>query len=366
MATTKDHGPEEERLALSLSLREWLLVALVVTSLLGAAPHLPIRAEAPVIERDYRIPYALSTRYDLYRRYTALAVAQFPVLLIGDSVIWGQTTLRHDTLSHHLNELVKQPRFANAGLDGMHPAALAELLDYHAPAVANTRVVLQFDPLWLMLSGSSQDVQIGGVHNRPDLIPRLAAHFTGPFKEAASLTWSQVTKNLPLKGWGERLADTRLDYLAWSLDHPYESPLRAITSPLPPSEDSHHQVLTPWNATSSTRQYSRWSVLDGDPQWGSFLRILNLMERRNNRVLVVLGPMNEHMMDAPTLRIYGRLRTKMVEQLQARGTRVFVPTLLPSGHFADICHPLGIGYAEIAKEMLQKESTWLLGLDEPK
>lgn len=361
---TRTPAPEFERAALELSLREWLLVALLVTLLLAVAPHIPFRGRAPVVERDYRIPYALSTRYDLYRRYTTLAAAQFPTLLLGDSVVWGQCARRHDTLAHHLNELVKQPRFANAGLDGMHPVALAELLEYHAPAISNTRVILQFDPLWLMQEGPSSPHTRDVLYNRPNLIPRLAAHFTGPFKEAASLSWSHVMKNSPLKDWGERLADTRVDFLAWSLDHPYESPLQAISSALPPSEDSHPQRLIPWDQIPSAMVVTRFDPLSDDLQWNAFLRIIALLQSRGNEILVLLGPMNEHMMAPQTLEPYLRLKTGMADQLRAKGVRFFAPSVLPSLHYADICHPLGAGYAELARELLQKESSWLLGLPE--
>jgi len=358
-----DPSGEFEAPALELSLREWLVVALLVTLLLAAAPHIPFRGRAPVVERDYRIPYALSTRYDLYRRYTTLSTAQFSTLLVGDSVIWGQCARRHDTLAHHLNELVKQPRFANAGLDGMHPVALAELLTYHAPAIANARVILQFDPLWLMQEGPSSPHGRTVLFNRPDLIPRLAAHFMGPFREATSLSWSHVMTDTPLKDWGERLADARIDFLAWSLDHPYESPLQAISSALPPSEDSHPQRLIPWDQRPDALISTRFEHLKEDIQWQAFLRIVSLLESRGNQVLVLLGPMNEHMMAPRTLEIYLQLKAEMAESLRAREIRFFVPSVLPSDHYADICHPLGAGYAELAREMLQKESAWLLGLE---
>ena len=361
---TRTPAPEFERSALELSLREWLIVALLVTLLLAVVPHIPFRGHAPVVERDYRIPYALSTRYDLYRRYTSLAAAQFPTLLVGDSVIWGQCARRHDTLAHHLNELVQQPRFANAGLDGMHPVALAELLEFHAPGISNTRVILQFDPLWLMQEGPSSPHTRDVLYNRPNLIPRLAAHFTGPFKEAASLSWSHLMKNSPLKDWGERLADTRVDFLAWSLDHPYESPLQAISSALPPSEDSHPQRLIPWEETPTTLVATRFDPLSDDLQWNAFLRIITMLQSRGNDIFVLLGPMNEHMMVPETLAVYLRIKAGMVEQLRAKGVRFFVPSVLPSAHYGDICHPLGVGYAELAREMLQKESAWLLGRPE--
>lgn len=359
-----DPSPEFERPALELSLREWLVVALLVTLLLAVAPHIPFRGRAPVVERDYRIPYALSNRYDLYRRYTTLAAGQFPTLVVGDSVVWGQCARRNDTLVHHLNELVKQPRFGNAGLDGMFPGALVELLEYHAPAISNTRVILHFDPLWLLQEGPGSLHKRTQLYNRPNLIPRLAAHFSGPFKEAASLSWSHLMKDSPLKDWGERLADTRVDFLAWSLDHPYESPLQAISSALPPSEDSHHLRMIPWDRTPASMIVTHFEPLDEDLQWQALLRIIALLRSRGNEVLVLIGPINEHMMSPRTLEAYLKIKAEMADLLRAKGIRCFVPSVLPSLDYADICHPLGSGYAEMARELLQKESSWLLGLPE--
>jgi hypothetical protein len=358
--------PHDERPALDLSLREWLGVGLLVTLLIAVAPGIPFRPSSPEVERDYRIPYPLSSRYDLYRRYTTLAASQFPTLLVGDSVIWGQCARRDQTLAHHLNELTKEPRFANAGLDGMHPVALAELLEHHAPGITRTRVLVQFDPLWMILENASIDKQKGTMFNRPDLIPRLATHFKAPFKDMIAVSWSELLSNSSVQSWGERLSDTRVDFLAWSLDHPYESPLEAISATLPPSEDSPHQRLIPWNRESGVLSNEVWGDPDKNAEWKAFERLLILLRYRGNSILAVLGPMNEHMM-APAMREgYQTLKQKMAGKLQAKGFRTFVPSLLPSKYYGDICHPLGQGYEELARELLKKESSWLLGLDKPR
>ncbi len=363
---TPGDARNDERLALDLSLREWLVVALLLTLLLAIAPSIPFRPKSPVVERDYRIPYALSRRYELYRRYTTLAAAQFPTLIVGDSVVWGQCAARDQTLSHYLNELTKQPRFANAGLDGMHPVALAELLEYHAPALTGKHILLHFDPLWLIHEDDVSDLNKAKLFNRPDLVPRLAAHFKGPFKEAVAVSWSHLLRSSPLQGWGERMSDTRVDFLAWSLDHPYESPLKAISATLPPSEDSHHQRLIPWSEHASEHLKGSWGDPDVYPVWTAFERLLSLLQDRGNRILVLLGPMNEHMM-APAMREqYQALKLKLAGKVKAKGVRCFVASLLPSRQYADICHPLKDGYEALARELLQKESVWMLGLDEPR
>jgi len=350
-----------ERQGLELSLREWLVVGLLVTAFLAVAPSIPFRPKTPVIEPDYRIPYPLSRRYDLYKRYTTLAAQQSPTLLVGDSVIWGQCARRRETLAAHLNAVTHQPRFANAGLDGMNPVALHELLQYHAPGIEKSRVLLQFDPLWMMIEElSAHDVR-EALYNRPDLIPRLAANFTGPFKEAVSASWSKLADASPIGAWGDRLADAKLDFLAWSLDHPYESPLKAISSTLPPSDDTSHLRLAPWNAGPTKPISAGWLDVSTSVQWQAFRNIITLLEQRGNKVLVVVGPMNEHAFDAQTLEVYRKLKSDISADLRARGVRHMVASVLDSSNYSDLCHPLGPGYAEMAKELLQKESAWLFG-----
>lgn len=355
----------EERIALKLSLREWLVVGLLALALLAVIPSIPFRPRVPVVDRDYRIPYALSTRYAIYHRFTTLAAAQFPSILVGDSVVWGQTARNNQTLSHHLNELTKQPRFANAGLDGMHPLALVELIEHHAPAIERKDVILQFDPLWLLDDGSLVDTGGGGMKNHPGLMPRLAASFGGTMKEALATTGARLLRNSPLKDWSDRLADARLDFLAWSLDHPYENPGRAITATLPPSEDSHPLRLTPWNATPMVPLEGTWGDPEDHPQWKAFERLLTLLQTRNNRVFVLVGPMNEHMMSPALRNSYATVKSTIESKLKALKTPYLLASLLPSEHYQDICHPLGAGYEELARELLRTHSAWLLGLDQP-
>lgn len=365
--TTTGEGPAGERVALNLSLRDWLVTALLVTALLAVMPHIPFRGRAPKVEPDYRIPYALSTRYDLYRRYTALCAKQFPTILVGDSVVWGQCALRTQTLAHHLNELTKQPRFADAGLDGMHPIVLAELLEHHAPALARKDVVVQFDPLWMMIDSDPTPKSVQqAMENRPGLVPRLAGDFSGRLKESLEIAVGRWFRRSPLAGWAERLADTRMDFLAWSLDHPYESPLKAISAALPPSEDSPTMRLGPWSGLPESKLDATWPDLTRHPQWTSFEHILTLLERRGNRVLVLLGPMNEHMMSDAMRNGYQGFRASVEARLAERGVPCFAPPPLRSEHYNDICHPTGAGYEELARALLKAQSAWLLRPEEPR
>jgi len=358
---TSTRGPEPERIAINLSLREWLVVILLVHALAALMPMIPFRPRTPVVDRDYRIPYALSNRYDLYRRFTTLSAAQFPTILVGDSVVWGQTSPRDGTLAHHLNELTKQRRYANAGLDGMHPIALAELIEHHAPAIQKKDVVLQFNPLWLMVTSPNQKLTADPLQNRPGLVPRLAVGANGTIQERLEGAVARLFHGSALDRWTDRLTESRMDFLAWSLDHPYESPLEAISSGLPPSEDSFTVRMLPWSGSEKAKLNAHWPELEKHGQWQAFLRVIDLLQARQNRVLVLLGPMNEHMMSAPMRDEYLALKRKIQEKIEARQVLCFAASPLQSDHYTDICHPLGVGYEELAHELLRSQSPWLLG-----
>jgi hypothetical protein len=359
---TSCRAPEPERIAINLTLREWLVVLLLAVGLTAVVPLIPFRPRKPLVDRDYRIPYALSNRYDLYRRFTNLSAAQFPTILIGDSVVWGQFSSRDETLSHHLNEITKQRRYINAGLDGMHPIALAELLEHHAPAIQKKDVILQFNPLWLMINSPNQNQPDDPLRNRPGLVPRLAADANGTFQERLEGTVARLVQGSPFDWWGDRITETRVDFLAWSLDHPYESPLKAISSGLPPSEDSYTVRRVPWDRSEKVKLDALWPVLEGHGQWKAFERVLDLLEARQNRVMVLLGPMNEHMMSDRMRAGYLALKRKIQNKIESREILCFVAPPLKSAHYSDICHPLGAGYEELARELLKSQSPWLLGV----
>jgi hypothetical protein len=359
MTPRQEPGPE--RVAPNLSLRDWLVVLLLITALCAAIPLIPFRSERPDIDRDYRIPFNKSNHYDLYHRFTTLAAAQFPTLLVGDSVVWGQFADRHETLSHYLNDRTAQPRYVNAGVDGMHPIALEQLLEHHATAIQKKDVVLQMNPLWLMIPKGRLPRELADpLQNRPGLVPRLAASPNGTYQEAIEAALARALDGSPIDRWIERVADSRVDFLDWTVDHPYESPVNAMSAGLPASDDTYAVKKIPWKGTESAKLDYGWPILRQHPQWKAFERILGLLQARQNRILVLLGPMNEHMMKPTMLEGYLRLKKEIEERVVARGIACVAAPKLDSTHYSDICHPLAAGYKELAKELLRSHSAWLL------
>ena len=107
-----------------LNARHWIAAIGVLTVVMLATPALWKRWEHFPTGPDYRIPYALSKDYWLYeRRLQQLSPTN--VVVLGDSVVWGEYVLPDGTLSHFLNEQSGDAgKFVNAGVNGLFPLAL--------------------------------------------------------------------------------------------------------------------------------------------------------------------------------------------------------------------------------------------------
>ena len=121
--------------AVRLSLGQWGVVAAIVTAVFLLTPRIWQQVETFETGADYRVPYGLSNDYWLFDRWCRVACSRGNTLVIGDSVIWGQYVRTNETLSHHLSARAGNGRFANVGLDGAHPVALAGLLEHFGRAI---------------------------------------------------------------------------------------------------------------------------------------------------------------------------------------------------------------------------------------
>ena len=132
MAPDKEAKPSEPLLIISemlLSLRQWAAVLAIVTLIAVATPRLWKQIERFDIGVDYRIPYQFSNDYWLFDwRLQKIADAK-AIVVLGDSVVWGEYVKSDGTLPHFLNQQAGQPdRFANAGVNGLFPLALEGLV----------------------------------------------------------------------------------------------------------------------------------------------------------------------------------------------------------------------------------------------
>ena len=106
-------------------------------------------------------------------------------------------------------------------------------------------------------------------------------------------------------------------------------------------------------AGASSRRPSRGWTWTTSLQWRFFRQTVETLRGRGNRVFVVVGPFNEHMLTPESLAAYRRRQGQVEAWLTASGSRYVAPPALPSELYADASHPLAAGYEALAHKVLE-------------
>jgi hypothetical protein len=343
--------------ALRLSGVDWLIVAGALLAMIGFGPTAWERFETLDIGADYRMPYELGSDYWLYSRYCRSACGQSKVLVIGDSVVWGHYVPPNETLSHYLNEASGQERFANLGLDGTHPAALEGLLRYYAPRLRDKTVLLHFNPLWM--TSVKHDLQTDKEFrfNHSDLVSQFAVKipcYKAPFSQRARIA---LRRTIPFSNWIVHMRTAyyeSMDFQNWTLKHPDRCPLAAMTRGLPALAGAPEPTGGTWVEKGAKKQDLAWVPLDTSLQWQFFRRALDLLHKQGNQVFVLVGPFNEHMLNDADAAAYNAIKTQVADWLEENKVPHFVPQALPAENYVDASHPIGKGYALLARQILDQ------------
>ncbi len=357
-----------------LSPREWLIVGIVFSALLYFGPTLWERIEKFEPAPDYRLPYELSSDYWLYNRYCRWACSPSPsegrdsrydTLVIGDSVVWGHFVSKDNTLSYHLNEIAGHNQFANLGVDGIHPAALAGLLKYYGRDIKGANVILHFNPLWM--SSRKHDLQIEKEFhfNHPKLVPQFIPKIPC-YKDSYSRRLSAVVvRYVPFLSWTSHLKITyfeSMDLPTWTLEHPYNLPKFEIRpsnagfQSVPAAGGSKFEIPRPQGAAGIPRQDLQWVELGTSLQWNFFQRSIEILKARGNTVFVLVGPFNEHMLKGKSIDTYRKMKSEIKIWLRQNNVPYYMPEALPGELYSDASHPLSDGYAMLAKQLFENKS----------
>jgi hypothetical protein len=339
-----------------LSGREWIGVGIYTAVLVIAAAPLWERTEPFAYEPDHRMPYDLSNDYWLYERYSRLAAEHCDTLLFGDSVVWGQYVTREQTLSHYLNEQAGREAFANLGLDGAHPAALAGLLEHYAGGVTGKNILLQCNPLWMSSPRHDLRDKEEFRFNHPRLVPQFYPSIACYKEEFSPRIGILVERRLPFMGWTSHLQQAyydKADIPTWTLDHPYDNPFEAVTRGLPSSDNSLRHEPVSWTKRGIKKEDFAWVDLETSLQWHSFQRAVEILEGRGNHVFVLVGPFNEHMLTDDSRQRYQTVKRTIDTWLSEKKIAHAVPEVLPREEYADASHPLSTGYARLARQILE-------------
>jgi hypothetical protein len=339
-----------------LSMGEWWAVLLSLAFLgLLAAPTWR-RVERIEADADYRVPYGSSEDYWLFDRLCRRADREDLTVVLGDSFVWGQYVGREETLSHHLNQEAGEPRFVNAGLDGAHPLALEGLTRHYCKSLRNGSVMVHLNLLWMSSPQADLRAERGARVNHPRLLPQFSGSPPGLAATVSDRIGMAVGNRLPVLALSRHIQSAYLPHgnlPRWTLDHPYESPIRPITLTPSVAED-RHQEGGAWFEEGATLQSLPWVAPDSSLQWRAFQRLVSLLQERGNRVFVLVGPLNEHMLAPESAASYGRILTRVQSWLADQELETYAPPLLPSRLYADLSHPLGPGYASLARDLLTR------------
>ena len=344
--------------AIRLSVREWNVAAILFLAIFIVVPRLWERLEPFTPGPDFRMPYKLSSDYWLYERYCRSTVSAGQTPIIGDSVVWGQYVKADQTLSHYLNVLSGDERFANMGMDGMHPAALAGLIKYYGLAISRRKVVLVCNPLWMTSEKADLSSDKEFSFNHPKLAPQFFPRIPCYTESASGRLGILVERALPFFAWASHLRVAyfeSMDIPAWTMERPYANPMSAV-SLQPVKEEKLKRRPALWTGKEQDRQDFAWVELDKSFQWSRFRKAVEILEQRGNTVFVLVGPFNEHMMKRNSLAAYLRLKAGIEKWLREGNIPHFAPPPLPSDQYADASHPWAKGYELLAKSLFENDS----------
>jgi hypothetical protein len=351
--TTPDRRPWSH--AIRLSPGEWLVVMVVVTVAVAVAPRLRPAFVAPETSGDGRIPYRLSEDYWFVARYAERAVREADGVVLGDSVIWGAHVPKDRTLTHFLNRRRGGYRWANLGIDGGHPAALAGLVKHHATAVADSTVLLHLNPIWMSSPRHDLTDEKEFRFNHPDLVPQFRPRIPCYTADLSSRLGVVVRRRVGISGWSRHLQHALFDGRSlpeWSVDHPGESPFARFGSAASRVRGEPVEESVSWFERGLGPQSYPWVEPADSLQWRFFRRTIEILQRRGNRIVVLLGPVNRHMLTAQSDARYAALEAELETRLASAGVPLVAPEPPASELYADASHPVGEGYRRIAREVL--------------
>ncbi len=342
-----------------LSGTEWLWALGICLMVLIGLPPLERAAEEFKPDSDYRVPYRLGYDYYHFQRYSRWAADHYDILMIGDSVLWGDYVTPDNTLTHDLNTLAGRQQFANLAINGIHPIALAGLIKYYGQDIMVKKVILNFNPLWLSSAGADLQTDKETSINHAKLIPQwssVIACYNEPLEKRMEIT---LDRNIPLRQWVNHMQICYFDSLSlpeWSLQHPYQNPLARITFNLPEPVDKPHSTKIRWDPNTGHPSEFPWVDLETSLQWKFFQKAVKILQTRKNQVFVLVGPFNEHMLTNENKKKYRNILASIENRLRENEIPYFMPAALPSEYYADASHLLAKGYTILAEQMYNHPS----------
>ena len=358
-----------------LNSHQWIATLLIISTIALLTPRIWERIERFETGPDYRIPYDLSKDYWLYGRRLREAVGHDKIVLLGDSVVWGEYVLPNGTLSHFLNqEAGTTNRFINGGVNGLFPLAEEGLVSYYSRALRNQKVMVQCNLLWMTSPKADLSTTKEEQFNHSRLVPQFVPRIPCYKADANERLSAVVQRDIGFIAWVNHLQNAYFNQksiLAWTLEddgdsppkypNAWKNPLSQIKLAVPsaPKNDPQRGPASPrhkpWSENGQGTVQFEWVDLDASLQWQAFQRVIRTLRERGNDVFVVLGPFNEHMMAEGNRAGFRKLRDGVATWLTQNHIPHVIPETLPSALYADASHPLTQGYQLLANRIFEDE-----------
>ena len=359
---------------------QWFAALAIVAAFLFLTPRLWEKIEWFKTGPDYRIPYELSKDYWLYGRRMRQVADPSRIVLLGDSVVWGEYVLPDGTLSHFLNEEAGvSNRFVNGGLNGLFPLAEEGLVCYYSQSLKHRKVIVQCNVLWMTSPKADLSTDKEEQFNHSRLVPQFFPRIPCYRADANERLSAVIQRNSTFLAWVGHLQNAYFEQksiLAWTLEddggspprypNAWKNPLSQITLRVPtaPADDPQRGPRSPrhkpWSENGQGTTRFEWVGLDSSLQWKAFQQVIGILRARGNDVMVILGPFNEHMMAEDNRPPFHKIRDGIEAWLTQEQIPHVVPETLPSELYADASHPLTEGYRLLAHRLWASEAfrTW--------
>jgi len=359
-----------------LNAGQWLAAAGIIAVVVLLTPRLWERIERFDTGIDYRIPYDLSKDYWLYGRRLRQVAKPDKIVMLGDSVVWGEYVLPDGTLSHFLDQQSGTTgRFINGGLNGLFPLAQEGLINSYSRALRKQKVVVQCNLLWMTSPKADLSMEKEEQFNHSRLVPQFFPKIPCYNADANERLSAVIERHVAFLSWVEHLQNAyygQKSILRWTLqddggDPPhyrnaFKNPFAQIAlrvpsaAPRDPQRGPESPRHKPWSENGPGTTRFDWVDLESSLQWQAFQRMLATLQDRGNDVMVVLGPFNEHMMAEENRPAYRKIRDGVAGWLAKNKVHHIVPEILPSALYADASHPLTQGYELLAKQLYHSEA----------
>lgn len=359
MRTTETQSVQFSSSAIYLSGKEWLWTIGICLVVLIAVPSLWTMRETFEPSPNYRLPYRLGYDYWHFRRYSHEAMKRYDILMLGDSVLWGSYVPPDQTLTHYLNEYAGREPFGNLSIHGIHPIALAGLLEYYGREITKKKVILHLNPLWLSSTDADLQTEKETRIQHAKLIPQWGSKIACYKESMEQRMKNTLERNVRLLQWRNHLQICCFDSNSlpqWSLGHPYSNPLAGIRFKVPEPKPQPHSTNIRWNSKSQHQSEWPWVAVETSLQWQSFQKIIARLQAGKNQVFVLVGPFNEHMLTPENAEVYRPVQTGIEHWLRKNEIPYCMPTVLPSDCYADASHLSAKGYALLAEQLYKHPS----------